>query len=614
MSFVRINRRPVRTKKVSIPKREWVSTVNDLSVYKSTAEELSRRHALHRSCNRAAAQWELREKRVKNRKPRVPSPPGLDQTRLRLFREALNDDSALEHGQDVVQDVSVSFDRETSRQKRKTCKAKPSVWRTTQQPHQQNLPQTPSNAPSSEDRAALNATLAVQRLKLRQSPSETGETAALVSQVLNPELSPSHYGGKNKSTRGRSPETSQNSNQSSLELLQDMLAQVETELACLEPQELFGSSEQPELQHGRGLTGFSVALIGTLGRIVSHLRRRDEEAQKEAQVRRRMEDVMMEQRSLIDALTAECLALREESASLKVSLQERISELEQRLDMVILAMGELGKDGDAQNKEGNAQSRDIQPVTAERDQEEPAILSPAVLLSPPHQRDSRAPPTGRGRSLHFEDSHTPGSGSATESDDSCTPSSFASLPESILPRPTPMLDQLSQDAVLEQIVELTRQNAEIRAQLGHSNTSPTPSTERRVSPSAVPQFKQKCVGVDNSSVRLMEDRLQELNRQSAAARAKLLELIEQQRQTTSQNASPSISPIPPHSTIPHTVIGRPTAEVCVPIPERDQPSHTRQSARAFSPQNVEGTQKQIVTTQVDKPKGGGWFALSSHVR
>lgn len=93
--------------------------------------------------------------------------------------------------------------------------------------------------------------------------------------------------------------------------------------------------------------------------------------------------------------------------------------------------------------------------------------------------------------MHFEDSHTPGSGSAAESDDSCTPSSFASLPESILPRPAPMLDHLSQDAVLEQIVELTRQNAEIRAQLGHSNTSPTPSTERRVSPSAVPQFKQK---------------------------------------------------------------------------------------------------------------------------
>lgn len=52
-----------------------------------------------------------------------------------------------------------------------------------------------------------------------------------------------------------------------------MLAQVETDLACLETQELFGPSERPELQHGRGLTGFSAALVGTLGRIVSHLRR-----------------------------------------------------------------------------------------------------------------------------------------------------------------------------------------------------------------------------------------------------------------------------------------------------------------------------------------------------
>lgn len=130
-----------------------------------------------------------------------------------------------------------------------------------------------------------------------------------------------------------------------------MLAQVETELACLEPKELFGPSERPELQCGRSLTGFSVALVGTLGRMVSHLRRvrkrtsavnsqhrteifildnfaecimhlfsqRDEEAQKEALVRRQMEEEMKEQRSLIDALTAECLTLREETADLKVS-------------------------------------------------------------------------------------------------------------------------------------------------------------------------------------------------------------------------------------------------------------------------------------------------------
>lgn len=44
----------------------------------------------------------------------------------------------------------------------------------------------------------------------------------------------------------------------------------------------------------------------------------------------------------------------------------------------------------------------------------------------------------------------------------------------------------------------------------------------------------------------VEQRLLELNRQSAAARSRLLELIEQQRQSSS-SVSPSVSPIPPLS-------------------------------------------------------------------
>lgn len=51
---------------------------------------------------------------------------------------------------------------------------------------------------------------------------------------------------------------------------------------------------------------------------------REEEAQKEAQVRRRMEEEIKEQRSLIDALTAECLTLREESAALQVSCSPKV--------------------------------------------------------------------------------------------------------------------------------------------------------------------------------------------------------------------------------------------------------------------------------------------------
>lgn len=50
----------------------------------------------------------------------------------------------------------------------------------------------------------------------------------------------------------------------------------------------------------------------------------------------------------------------------------------------------------------------------------------------------------------------------------------------------------------------------------------------------------------------IEQKLQELNRQSAEARAKLLELIEQQKQNTSLRVSPAISPVPPHSSSTHT--------------------------------------------------------------
>lgn len=99
--------------------------------------------------------------------------------------------------------------------------------------------------------------------------------------------------------------------------------------------------------------------------------------------------------------------------------------------------------------------------------------------------------TARARSLHFDGSGTSGSGSPGESDISGTPSSFASLPERVLPRPAPLLNQPSQDAMLEQIAELTRQNAAIRAQLEHSRASPARRSDRRASPPAGPQPTQQ---------------------------------------------------------------------------------------------------------------------------
>lgn len=52
---------------------------------------------------------------------------------------------------------------------------------------------------------------------------------------------------------------------------------------------------------------------------------RDEEALREAEERRRLEEEVKEQRALIDALTVESLTLREESATLQVNYLSLLS-------------------------------------------------------------------------------------------------------------------------------------------------------------------------------------------------------------------------------------------------------------------------------------------------
>ncbi|XP_076869607.1 spindle and centriole-associated protein 1 isoform X2 [Brachyhypopomus gauderio] len=691
MSFVRVNRRPLRTKKSSVPKKEWVSTVNDLSVHKATPEEVSKRHEMHRSRNRVVAQWELREKAFKRSQP--ASPTGLHQTRLRLIKEVFSDQCQLQdvlmrsdRAMAVVKDLfgdaprrqtgfpsvtmvpdcesdselpvllkpdpptqlsllsqsmmdqqalnesegsvlepvdddetSLNLNSEACRLKRKTCKPKHPVWRTDQQHQQQNPTQTGTDPEGSRDQSALNATMAVQHLKARQGQSDLGQSSTLVTQVLNAEALPHQSDGKSKvprTTRGRSVDatrldgsglSSQSTNLSSLDLLQDMLGQVETELHYLEQKGPLGSPEQPELH--RGLTGFSVALVTALGRIARHLRRREEEVQKEEQGRRRLEEELREQKGLINALTAECFALRQESAALQAGLQEQITEQEQRLDMVILALGGLENEPAERlfkPEEGAVMGADLNPVSAKRDLQERASVSPAVLLSPPRQRDTRAPPAACSRSLHFEGSSSAADLCSTEeSDTSCTPPSFINLPLNVLPRPALLEDQPSHNAMLEQIAELTRQNAVMRGQ----RDQPLPSTgapassekstdrlsavttvDRQASPPTDPKPIQQCLGVGGSSVKLMEERLQELTRQSSAARSKLLELIEQQRRATVLSTSPTLSPIPHSSSAP------PTGAGSASVSERGHPPHAGGMNRrsAVSTLSVEGDEMQAI--------------------
>ncbi|KAG1954229.1 spindle and centriole-associated protein [Pimephales promelas] len=146
--------------------------------------------------------------------------------------------------------------------------------------------------------------------------------------------------------------------------------------------------------------------------------------------------------------------------------------------------------------------------------------------------------------------------------------------------------------------------------------SSTNSVVRQVLPSTDSELQhtQQSVCVERSSRMEIEQKLQELNRQSAEARARLLELIEQQK----QSISPAISPVPPHSSSTHTFVRGITPEQFVTLPERSHSpqssASSRRSAGRASPQSLDSVEIQSIENQVEKLKREGWFALSSHIK
>ncbi|XP_041717678.2 spindle and centriole-associated protein 1 isoform X1 [Coregonus clupeaformis] len=812
MSFTRVGRlqhsqgkRPaMRPKKANAPKREWVSTVHDLSVHKASPEELSRRHEMHRSQNRVVAQWELRERALRRRRKKgLPGGPApLDRTSLNIIREVFSDQFQLQdvlarsdRAMAVVKDLfgdaprrqtgfpsvtmapdcgsdsdlpvlqkpeaptqlsllsqsmmdpqalneledsedhsdeetghsaSISFNSNMDTSYRvhtRKVKAKSRTRGEKQQRPQSNSnlqgaggdspPQTPCASGGTQLQAALNATVKVQRLRSRQPQpqSEPEERFTLVTQVLNPDPPLTRSGRKSRSSkasRGRSTESgldgstlsSLSGNQSSLGLLQGLLGQVETELEGLGPEEpprapgAGGGERTTGPKHStHGLTGFSVALVSTLGRLARLLRQREEEAQREGKERRRLEEEVKEQRGLIDALTTETLILREESAALQAGLQQRACDLEQRLDTVLLALGGLGvlggdRDYEQQDTGSIATGSEWEPsydadapVPSYEQNQAGLTLNPAVLLSPPRQRDNRPhshTSAVRSLSLHHVSSLPV---TRRSCDDLQTVSSAPSLvslprpaptpPPAPTPDPLPLLCDPSQGAMLSQIAELTRQNALIRNQLGqfHPSTPPSgsgickgqssgrgsprdttdsrgfvssstgrvtpqqgvekrgsaPSSTGRTTPQREAgrergtwscggelQTQQSVVSEGPGCESSVEQRLLELNRQSAAARSRLLELIEQQRQSSSSaRVSPSVSPIPPLSAAALS----PESSVLMPEEDPSPPGSggSRRSAGGVSPQSLGGLSRGS-RTPVEKLKGEGWFALSTHVR
>ncbi|KAJ8279346.1 hypothetical protein COCON_G00064120 [Conger conger] len=653
MSFAKVNRfsrssgrRPTQSRKVNAPKQDWVSTVHDLNVHKATPEELKRRHDLHKSQNRVAAQQEMKERILRQKLRKSISPAQLDPAHLNIIREVLSDQFQLQDvlsrsdrslavvkdlfgdaprrqtgfpnltvapgsgpdphlpvllrpdlttplsllSQSVMdsqalnefQDVgareyseeepdppsSITHSRsvDMSRCRQLLQKEGPGAKR---EPSRPTSPQPPC-AP--EEQAALNATGAVRCVWSRQSQSGGQPLSTQVDQAAPATSGSARKSGSSNNSKQSCGEPlghdSLTENRSSLNLLQCMLGEVEAELDSLELQEPFGSVTT---KHSPlNLTSFSVSFLRTVTRLARCLRQSREELQREVQDRTKLVDEVMEQRRLIDALTAETLTLREESLAIQLQCSQadhfkhHCVLLEPLEDFTATEScdgdGDVGgggddHDGGAISKgpvqhcvwdteqglrvgactnstapycvesgaethygDGNTQEQ-ILPPPAHRDH-----LSPALLLSPPHQRNSPHPhshhSTEQGMSLQWHAVHS--------QEHVC-------------------IDQLQvppQASILQQIAELTQQNGLIRAQLFCTQSAGSQDPGPHRPPNRAAQLHEKALPAGPC----MEQRLLELNRQSTEARGRLLELIEQQTQTSvsavSPSVSPSISPIP----------------------------------------------------------------------
>ncbi|XP_060680105.1 spindle and centriole-associated protein 1 [Hemiscyllium ocellatum] len=737
MSLVRGSRsqaagRGRRKKAAAVPRREWDSTISDLSVHRASPEELARRRHSRLPRNRRPGLHKARS---------APGHPPLV-SELLLDRRQLHDvldrsDRALALVRDLFADgprLHAAFPNVTAAPGGGGEAALPTrAWG--ERPTQLSLlsesvmdsqalndvspdraeaspegggpgpgqspgsPCTPERE-ASGDEAGLNATTAIRRVR----------SAGAAGQGLGPSPAPE---------RGRL----------SLEGLRDTMEHIDRELVELQRQA--GRRAPPERGRARGLTGFTASLVGSLSRLTRYLKENETRQRREREGRLRLAERCTEQRALIDALTAELLHMQGEVTATQAALHQHMVKTDEELHFIKQAVhGSPGAEMDPPKPRENIDACQVGAATLEgrsctycgrQDNRNAPILravpnaaerletignryegnvleiagsgeclpehlfGSAILLSPPRQRDSQIAvrsqtaantcqerPLADNVCLKSNCAHplqvgqeTPTSveqqrendfieylgvqselqgqqdlaqqcnfRDALEGQRNLTPvlpvSNWSEMQQSgtvnaVTGVPglrenkmeAEALDKwLKHEAMLAQITELQLQNSALKAQLSQFNIDKLPNSAPQIE-KTVPR---PC---DN-----LQQRITELNHQSAEARSKLLKLIEQQRQISGDSASPPISPIPPEGLWTET--GKKSLDVLIPLPNGlDSSSEsapcpsseinnrlTDNASRTSSSLHLDkGDGNRTSITQRLKPerlKEEGWFALSTH--
>ncbi|XP_019331953.1 spindle and centriole-associated protein 1 isoform X4 [Alligator mississippiensis] len=541
-----------------------------------------------------------------------------------------------------------------------------------------NVPVTPTTASLPLEDTALNATNVVRRIQSRlqnedEHDEHTPDSPYIARQVLNPN-SRKH---KQVSGKVKRKQTTQipskqkrndclansitlnlpSSNTSSLDILNHMIHEVENEL---EEYERCTGREVQKTQNCQGLTGFTLSLVNAVCRLMRYLKESEIQLRQEVVMKQKLEGVLNEHRELIDALTAEILLVREESIATQKQLRQYMVVTDEQLTSLTLAYKSLlltdPKREQSPNSLGIAikDPTNIQALNSTVQTHFTSQVSPSTQSTERRASGEKSSPSSVGTQSIDGENHlliqrwqvpptSKDSESSLQSHGQPASSIFSSLDQGQAPGVTGegakpnATEEFSQNKdLLGQIAELTRQNALIKAQLSkfkdcsqeagdglhqlgtvqNIHTALDPATQGQTFP-----------GVSKN----LEERIAELNRQSAEARGKLLQLIEQQKLASVSTVSPSISPIPPPP-INWTGNAKRTIEVSVPVAEAfnsskegtpspaSGPSAQRTSgasSKACSPLSTSSGSVRLTPVnqrpkQVEKEREEGWFALATH--
>ncbi|GCB74042.1 hypothetical protein scyTo_0003126 [Scyliorhinus torazame] len=596
---------------------------------------------------------------------------------------------------------------------------------------------------------SLNATPAIQRLKSRvQSEAEgnveqdglsQSETTSVIQQVLHPGPRNSKGVSKGKTcnvSSKRMEDSRQEDKQVSFEVLQEMIENIDQEMREYEHQtgrKVTGWFPQ----RGHSLTGFTFSLVNLISRLTHYLKDNEIRQQQGKENQQQLLEKFKEQRALIDALTVEFLTMQNEIISVRTNLHQYMIKTNEELlllkqvlhgsteaerntlkatQIIAHEVKETAVEGgslhtcvysDRQDqvnrhilraapntearhleslveKQSHANQHNGNPLASHSLPEH--LFGPAVLLSPPRQRNSQVAAGSQSTANLFSERPLPiniylKSNDVHPSMHKEAPiiqeekdylgiqnqlhdhqdlskqwkfqnaneghkNSSLAFPVTNLPLMSEMqqagasndsvtcvlstkenhveaegshdlsLDKwLEHEAMLSQIAELQLQNSALKAQLGQFKMG-------KLSDSA-PQIEKTISSTCDS----LQQRITELNHQSAEARSKLLKLIEQQRQVSGCSASPPISPIPPKGIWTET--GNRTLDVLIPLPDGlasstgstpspasniNRKRSTDSTSTTGSSQHPDkgGANKTSVTQKPERLKAEGWFALSTH--